>query len=394
MQKPVIVFALAALAVLAWLAFDARGGLDGSGLSHVAAVAVGGLAGIALYHASFGFTAAWRRLVRERRGAGLRAQIVLILLTCAISYPLIVWGAEIGLPARGFILPMGVASAIGAFTFGVGMQLGGGCASGTLFTVGGGSTRMVIVLAFFIAGSVIATAHWDFWRAMPRMGGVSLTKELGVMGALGAMAAVFGAIWAFTVWLERRAHGSLEAPRPTGPILTGPWSLILGAVALAVVGIGTFLALGRPWGVTSGFALWGAQILDAAGVPVREWTYWQPEWRQNQIANGPFSDGTSLMNFAIILGAMTAAALAGKWSPSLKLSRRDLLTAVIGGLLMGYGARLAYGCNIGAYLGGMVSGSLHGWWWLIWGFAGSILGTRLRGWLEMDPPLAPRQAAI
>ena len=44
---------------------------------------------------------------------------------------------------------------------------------------------------------------------------------------------------------------------------------------------------------------------------------------------------------------------------------------------MGYGARLAYGCNIGAYLGGVISGSLHGWGWLVFGFIGSTLGARL-----------------
>ncbi|MDJ0930042.1 hypothetical protein [Breoghania sp.] len=45
-------------------------------------VGVGALIGIgadfALYHASFGFTAAWRHFLRERRGAGLRAQFALI----------------------------------------------------------------------------------------------------------------------------------------------------------------------------------------------------------------------------------------------------------------------------------------------------------------------------
>ena len=94
----------------------------------------------------------------------------------------------------------------------------------------------------------------------------------------------------------------------------------------------------------------------------------------------------------IVAGARAAAALAGKWRPSARLSARDLATAVIGGLAMGYGARLAYGCNIGAYLGGLVSGSLHGIWWLVWGFAGSALGVYARGLLAMDPPLAPRPA--
>ena len=32
--------------------------------------------------------------------------------------------------------------------------------------------------------------------------------------------------------------------------------------------------------------------------------------------------------------------------------------------MMGYGARLAFGCNIGAYFSGMLSGSLHAWLWL------------------------------
>ena len=30
---------------------------------------------------------------------------------------------------------------------------------------------------------------------------------------------------------------------------------------------------------------------------------------------------------------------------------------------MGYGARIAFGCNIGAYFGGIASFSLHGWLW-------------------------------
>ena len=42
------------------------------------------------------------------------------------------------------------------------------------------------------------------------------------------------------------------------------------------------------------------------------------------------------------------------------------------------GARLAFGCNIGAYFSGIVSGSLHGWLWAVAAFLGSVVGTRLR----------------
>ena len=51
---------------------------------------------------------------------------------------------------------------------------------------------------------------------------------------------------------------------------------------------------------------------------------------------------------------------------------------MLGGLLMGYGARLAYGCNIGAYLGGLASGSAHGWAWAIMAFAGSCAAISFR----------------
>jgi Sulphur transport/AhpC/TSA family len=42
------------------------------------------------------------------------------------------------------------------------------------------------------------------------------------------------------------------------------------------------------------------------------------------------------------------------------------------------GARIAYGCNIGAYFSGIASGSLHDWLWLVAAFIGNIAGTRLR----------------
>ena len=400
MQRGHLILSLAALVGVAVAAFVARGGFDGQGARYFAGALLGGFAGYALYHAAFGFTAAWRRMSRERRGAGLRAQMVLIGLTCAVTFLLIGYQGVTGWKMYPVIMPMGLMTAIGAFTFGVGMQLGGGCASGTLFVAGGGSTRMAITLAFFVLGSVWATAHIpEFWAKLPQITGIpnirgtSLINEFGPLGGLAVLLALLVAIWLGSVLIERRAHGSLEPARSTESLLRGKWSLLAGAVALAVVGIGTFLLFQRPWGVTSGFALWGAKIFDAAGIPVADWGYWQG-WRKGQLEASVFANRTSVMNFGIIFGAMAAASIAGRFSPQWRLSPRDILTAVVGGLLMGYGARLAYGCNIGAFLGGVVSGSMHGWWWLVWGFAGSLLGTRLRAVLEMDPPLPPRSATV
>ncbi|PVB60505.1 YeeE/YedE family protein [Labrenzia sp. 011] len=359
-----------------FLALLALGAYGEVGLRQAAAVLIGGLAGLSLYHASFGFTSAWRRIVTERRGGGLRAQFVLIMLTSAVSFPLIAWGSALGWPVGGFVFPFGIAAALGAFLFGIGMQLGGGCGSGTLFTAGGGSTRMMITLAAFVLGSVAATAHLHLWGRLPKLPPVSLIRELGPQGAFLATAVVLGVLAVATVRIEKRAHGDIAAPPRTGSLLTGPWSPMLGALMLAIVGIATFVVVGRPWGITSAFALWGAKAFHAVGVPVETWPYWS--WQPGALENSVLRDTTSVMDFGVILGAMIAAALAGRFAPVWHLNRRDVLTALAGGLLMGYGARLAYGCNIGAYLGGLVSGSLHGWLWLGFGFLGSLAGTRLR----------------
>ena len=91
-----------------------------------------------------------------------------------------------------------------------------------------------------------------------------------------------------------------------------------------------------------------------------------------------FGDITSVMNFGIVLGALMAAGLAGRFALVWRVPARSLIAAIIGGVLLGYGARIAYGCNIGAYFSGVSSTSVHGWAWFVAAFVGSAFGTRLR----------------
>ena len=180
---------------------------------------VGAGAGVVLYHAAFGFTSAWRVFIADRRGAGLRAQMLMLAITCAVFFPLLAAGTFMGQPLRGSVSPIGVGVAAGAFIFGLGMQLGGGCASGTLFSVGGGSTRMLITLFFFIIGSVIGTAHMGWWTAQPAFPATSIVTTMGPWAALAVSLALFGAIAWITMVAERRRHGQLvdAVERPTSP---------------------------------------------------------------------------------------------------------------------------------------------------------------------------------
>src|SRR5713226_2477216 len=167
---------------------------------------VGAAAGVVLYHAAFGFTASWRTFIVDRRGAGIRAQMLMLALTCLVFFPALGSGHAFGQAVRGSVSPVSVSVVIGAFLFGVGMQLGGGCASGTLYSAGGGNTRMLAVLGAFIVGSVIGTAHMPWWTSLPATKPISLITWLGTFTALAVSRATFALLTLMTIVLERRRH--------------------------------------------------------------------------------------------------------------------------------------------------------------------------------------------
>jgi uncharacterized membrane protein YedE/YeeE len=256
---------------------------------------------------------------------------------------------------------------------------------------------MVITLAAFIAGSAIGAAHFHWWAAQPSFAPISLVKLWGPWTAMAVQLAVFAAIAAGTVALERRRHGALVSPNPAprqgvSRLLRGPWPLVGGAVALALLNFATLALAGRPWGITSAFALWGSKIAAATGIAdPASWPYWAGPARQAELTGSVLNDVTSVMDFGIIVGALLASALAGRFAPTWRVPLRSAIAAIVGGLLLGYGARLAYGCNIGAYFSGIASGSLHGWVWMVAAFFGNVLGTRIRPIFGLEVERLPRQ---
>jgi uncharacterized membrane protein YedE/YeeE len=224
---------------------------------------------------------------------------------------------------------------------------------------------------------------------MPSLPTISLGTSLGVPLAIGVTLLGLAAVAAVTIFIERRAHGSLERPskpktRGLSRLLQGPWPLVGAAVLLALLNIATLLLAGHPWSITYGFGLWGAKMAQSVGVPVETWSFWTAPGQALALNRSVLFDITSVMDFGILLGAALAAGLAGKFAPKADLPWRSALAAAIGGLLMGYGARLSFGCNIGALFSGIASGSLHGWVWFAMAFIGSLAGIALRPLFGMD----------
>lgn len=229
------------------------------GVRMVVLAGLGFAIGLTLYQAAFGFTSAYRSLLERRGTRAVRAQLLMLAAATLLFAPALAGGTLFEREVVGAVAPAGVPVAIGAFLFGIGMQLAGGCGSGALYTAGGGSARMLLVLAAFCVGGFWASLHMDLWQRLPAPEAVALGDTLG----------------------------------------------------------------------------WPAAV------------------------------------------ALHSAGRAA--------------TALAGGLVMGYGARIAFGCNIGAFFSGVASTSLHGWLWIAAALPGSWLALRLLRHSMQGPPEAANQ---
>jgi uncharacterized protein len=337
--------------------------LDGQPAS-AALIGLGFALGIAFFRAEFSFTAAWRRFLTRGEAGGLIGAFLLIAVAAVAIVPVAALVPGFG----GAIAPLGPSLVIGAFVFGIGMQLANACGSGTLYTVGSGAGRMLIALAFFIVGSVIGSLHLPAFLALGGVDPIIASRFLGPWAGLAVTLLSLAAAAALIVAIARR-RGANYAPSR---------AIVIGAIAIGAISIGVFLAGGHPWSVTFGFTVWGGKLATALGVDLSAAEFWQWPGPKRALAESVLSDTSSLTDLGMIFGAMAAAAALRPFARTAWPPLGSLIAAAIGGLLMGWGARIGFGCNIGAFVGGVASGSLHGWIWFAAALAGCTLGIRLR----------------
>lgn len=160
-------------------------------------------------------------------------------------------------------------------------------------------------------------------------------------------------------------------------LLKEPWTYAAGAVMLSLFQIVHLAALGGGWGITGAFANWGAWALQLFGAHPEQWAYFATDSARATLANGFWADGGTLRNLGVIFGALLATLFASQFKLKKIKALRQVVAAVLGGLLMGYGARLAGGCNIGALFTAIASLSLSGWVFAVFLLLGAWIGSRL-----------------
>ena len=329
---------------------------------------LGLLIGFCLERFGFGFAGPWRRLIRDRNAQGFMAQLVAIGLTAVAIQPIIAYAPG---TLIGAIAPVSFSMVCAAFVFGLSMQVILGCGSGTLVNAGSGNLIALAALPLFCVGSFLGTLLVPFAiEATPHVP-VSLTETFGVSGGV-----------AFTL-LGLIGLGVIAARYSTGAL----WNkkLLVAGSILAGLAVLHVLVAGQPWGVVFGLGLWVAKGAQGLGWDPATAQFWTHPISAGALNSSILTDTTSLTSLGLIAGAGLAA-----WKDSSTQPFRQpvaawyFVIAALCGLLLGISSRVAFGCNVGALFSGIASGSLHGWFWLVAGFAGSIVGVRLRDqlWLR------------
>lgn len=376
---------------------------------------ISGLAiGYLMQRSRFGFAGGIRKLYVTGESSLTKALLFLfsisLIVTAAIHYGAHVNGAEVAyrasegvkiIPGTQSVYPVNLATVFGGILFGIGMMLGGGCASGTLTDAGEGEARALIVLLFFITGSLWGAHNMSWWKSTPIYTwnkSVYLPDVFGYMGAILVSLLGFLGIYIFTKKYENKRkrentyipleYDSWQQELPETneykffsketyhKFFVKRWSFYTGAVLLMIMFEVILLTTGKNWGVTSTFVEWGAWLYQSLGiVDVSNWPYFADKMKT--INAGFINDPGSMRNLGIIIGALISPLLAGHFSFKRGFKLRDIIFYALGGIFMGYGARLASGCNIGALYAAISSMSLSGWVFLPSLTLGGIIGVNL-----------------
>jgi uncharacterized membrane protein YedE/YeeE len=366
--------------------------------------------GYILTRSRFGYAGGVKRIYMTGEGSLTKALIITFSIatvcTAGIHWAAATGGAKIAsiaqegeavIPGSASVGKIGFGLIAGGLLFGIGMIMAGGCASGTLTDLGEGAVRVVFSLPMFILGSVVGV--WMAYEleasSLGEIGtSVYLPDTLGYPGAVAATLLGLLAIYAITRWYEqkRKASGHYaveqwdasekELPeQPAGEpykffshrtfhtLFVTRWSFTTGAVLIAFAFIFMLNTTKKSWGVTGVFSEWGIWFLNLFGI---ELTHPAFDVANEAVAGGVVNLGTGVRNVGIILGASLALLLASRFRFNWNFNARDALIYMGGGLLMGIGARLANGCNVGALYSAIANLSLSGWVFGIALWAGAL----------------------
>lgn len=318
--------------------------------------------------------------------------------------------------------PFGLHELIGGTIFGLGMVFAGGCATGTLYKTGEGNLASFTVLLSLSFSQAIFVAYFfdglwnNFIQYQPRIffpdyfAGFGTAKYfigtiiLGVFVPLILLVITYVIVGTSSEEEKNSLSGFLDMI--VGSKRTAIAGLLIGLVAafqifaqqkladsLGFNNFGEVLSrMGftnevsasgiifdpKYWYITTQEAQFGAWFLEKVGLNMKNNLFFAASNGIPSLWHNP----PLLLSLGIILGSMLMALYSNEFK--LKIPPKDqFVWAIIGGTLMGIGARVALGCNIGAFFTRAAFGNPGGWVFFMGMGIGAFISAKIVTWWSL-----------
>lgn len=293
------------------------------------------LAGLAFQRSRLCFVSALRDLYLFGATGMTRAVLTLLLATAAGGAALQEYRSAGGLEPSEFWGPSPGGTVLGGLLFGLGMVLAGSCVSGAVWRLGEGQRSQLWVLGGVLVGTRVYLLFPVLRTAVPQPK-LQWWLPLVVLG--GMLLLVYA-------WERRQRYDGEEwSDAPSRWSWRQPWIPEAGGLVLAVALTAFAAATGTTWTVTRAFL---------------------PE------------SGALLFSAGLIGGGYVAARMGREFRVRPSGTWEHRLLRFLGGILMGFGARVGWGCTVGALMAGMVTITVHPWFWL----GGTLVGGAIGAWI-------------
>nr|MBU6202723.1 YeeE/YedE family protein [Acidobacteriota bacterium] len=351
---------------------------------------LGASLGIAFERGRFCFFCLYREAFEERRTRPLLS-IVTALAVGAVGYALM-FGLYLpnpkgeGLPPAAHISPVSLPLIAGAFAFGIGMVLSGACISGHLYRIGQGYLRAVPALIGSLIGFGLGFFTWNtlYLEQVSESPLLWLPRWLGYSGSLVLTLGVLAVL----AWLLLRWHSPADGDGPTASpfrlatgddvrqlLLVRRWSPVATGAIVGAIGVAAYLRT-TPLGVTSQLSTISRSFLDSRGaLPDVLHGIDMMRGCVAVVSSTITNNGWLVIGFVV---ASTAVAVGGGRFKVQMPTIGNALTALVGGVLLGWGSLTALGCTVGVLLSGTQAFAVSGVVFLVVVTFAVWLGTRMK----------------
>lgn len=366
---------------------------EGADADRPVSLLLGAALGVAFERGRFCFFCLFREAVEERVTRPLLSIITAIavgLVGYALTFGLYLPNPRgEGLPPGAHIAPVGIPLVLGAAAFGLGMVLSGACISGHLYRLGQGYLRAIPALLGSLVGFGLGFFTWNtlYLEQMTKSPLLWLPRRLGYAGSLIVLLALAALAAVVVMRLDRSVPTppddtlSSSGSRPNiwiearERLLVRRWSPVATGAVVGIIGVFAYQRT-TPLGVTSQLSSLSRSWLDARGaLPDVLHGIDMMRGCVALVTNTITNNGWLVIGFVV---ASFAAALAGGRFKPQAPTVGNAITALVGGILLGWGSLTALGCTVGVLLSGTQAFAVSGLVFLVVVFASVWLGVRLR----------------